>query len=350
MISTSFCNNALAAFLIGIVVTGCAPKPPKVSTPRFDPFTQNWMLLADPISGSGMDLLGAAYSLEDGDRFSNCYAFRQDSIRSSFDSIVMEWDESREGSAFFGLVKLLSLQADVQQMGRGLIKLDSVKIIEVTSVTPAPSQCLATTSNGMPKFPAIRALVGVKAFTSFAQNKQRVNATAKLLQPLKGKEAEFGFQQQKGDSAVFSFGALRWIGAKFVGFDPVTGPENAYVIALGKREKIEVPALEQGAQPNRFDVVVETSERGFEVRSGRTGRMASAMVSKQVEENEVFPLARAESLEEVRAAGFYPAAWVERHASADSVKLHARIQGFNRIAFVGEGRREELRRWIISRQ
>jgi len=83
------------SFLIGVVVAGCAPKIKNIPAPLPNPLSQNWMLFSEPFSGGGTDFLGAAYSIDDGDRFSNCYAFKADSVRSSFDSIVIDWDQSR---------------------------------------------------------------------------------------------------------------------------------------------------------------------------------------------------------------------------------------------------------------
>ncbi len=324
----------LVGCAMGCTLAACSSAR-TLESAEINPLTKGWLLLTEPISTPEVALLGTAYSPEDGDRFAGCYDFDATEVSSSFDTVILKKEKSGSAAGFFKVLKTLGIDADASRIAEASIQLDSVKIAQVSSVAPQPVECAAVRPDGMPQFPAIIALVGVKKFAFSAQDAQQVNVTGDFAQETEDAHVEFDLA--KSESATFSFGNHRWIGARFVGFNKLPdGEEQVFSLPLGKLEQVEISGR------RKVEVKVVKHPNGFEIRRRRVSRAPGSRLTRQVEENEAFLFDRPRRS---RVLGHHLMGRL-RSAGADSVELTLWSQGFERISFVGEDARSSLMAWI----
>lgn len=333
-------RTLLAGCALACTLTACSgTKTPEPE--EFNPLTDKWILLAEPISTPEDALLGTAYSPRDGDRFTGCYAFEPTEISSSFDTILLKKEESGSGEGFFRVLKALGIDASASRVAEASIQMDSVKIAQVSSVAPYVSDCAILRGDDMPRFPAIVAMIGVKKFAFKAQDAQQVNVTGEFAKATDTAQVEFDLSQS--ESATFSFDDYRWIGARFVGFDKLPdGKAQTFQLALDKLEIISVLSAD-GAEEREYEITVKKLDRGwFEVT---TQRPLGPAFTTRVRERSAFRRGGGASRSSPKPVGHFLVGRL-RSIGADSVALTVQPQGFERIAFVGEAERSKLMEWI----
>jgi hypothetical protein len=181
----------------------------------FAALRDSWLVLPDPVDSLSPVRLGAAYDF--GNVNSGCFTFDSAMSRpaESWATKVMQSNVSQNDSFTLNFLGGLQVGASLSRASRIAIRFDSVVIAQSVNLRPLLN-CDAAGQDLAPLRPAISALVGARGFVFAAWDSagQAVNLTVPTTTATGG----LRHVGSSGDSSVFSFGGLRWIGLHLTGF------------------------------------------------------------------------------------------------------------------------------------